>query len=312
MGKARRLIVLALKKRALLSILATTVAIIGSISAVLGIVDVHFGLLGTSALAFVAFILSGTFHFRNLGIPQVAVDDVIGPAEQSTSYILHCPCDIKLATEASELAEECYSGSITIEAATFEQFRVKNPLILSCLTDLQGQFMGYFDVIPLRETFGESLLQGRVTESQITHEDVLSPAEMKACKYVFVSGIAAKQPESYLGRRSASVLVWALLKYLDRYYGRSSALVFALAATEEGDKLLQRFKLQLAPGTLARRDRYRLYSLSLSHDEIIRRLACVPNWEQLCDLPWGGNAGKQRKIGRRRPALPEAKALSLA
>jgi hypothetical protein len=48
MGKARRLITLALRKRPFLPILATSVAIIGSIAAVLGIIDVHFGVLGTT------------------------------------------------------------------------------------------------------------------------------------------------------------------------------------------------------------------------------------------------------------------------
>jgi hypothetical protein len=135
---------------------------------------------------------------------------------------------------------------------------------------------------------------------------------MKSCKYIFISGIAAREPNAYSGRRSASILVWALLRYLDRYYGRSNALVFALAATPEGDELLQRFKLRPAPGAPVRLDRYKLYSILLSQDEIARRVACLPNWEQLCELPWTENRGRQRNVRARRPALPEAKALNLA
>jgi hypothetical protein len=313
MAKARRLITLALRKRLLLPILGTSVAIIGTVSAVFGIVDIHFGVLGTAILATVILALSTFFHFRRLHVPQVAVDDVIAPEGDNYSPMtLQCPCDMKLASEASRLAEDCYSGSITIESSIFEQLRVKNPLILSCLTDQRGHFVGYVDVIPLYEAFAQSLIQGRVTESQVSHEDVLPPQQMKSCRYLFISGIAVRDPETYSGRRSASVLVWTLLKYLDRYYGQSNPLVFALAATPEGNELLQRFKLQPAPGKAVRADRYKLYSITLSQNEITRRFACIPNWDGLCDLPWAEDHGRQKKVRPQRPSLPETKALNLA
>jgi hypothetical protein len=225
---------------------------------------------------------------------------------------LHCPCDMRLSSEASKLADDCYSGSITIESAIFEQLRVKNPFILSCLTDRWGNFVGYFDIIPLYEGLGEALFQGRVAEDKISHEDVIPSQQMNNCKYLFISGIAVREPDTYSGRRSASVLVWALLKYLDRYYGRSTPLVFALAATPEGDELLHRFKLRLAPGAELRADKYKLYSVSLSESEISRRLSCLPNWEQLCELPWTTDRERPRKLRSRRPSLPQAKALNLA
>lgn len=313
MGKARRLITLALRRRLFLPILGTSVAIVGSVSAALGIIDVHFGVLGAAILAVVILALSGIFHFRGLAMPQVAVDDIIAPNEDSYSPLtLHCPCDIKLAYEASRLAEDCYSGTTTIESTIFEQLRVKNPLVLSCLTDRHGHFVGYFDVIPLYEAFAQSLVQGRLTESQISHEDVLPPEQMKSCKYLFISGIAVREPNTYAGRRSANILVWALLRYLERHYGQSNALVFALAATPEGDELLQRFKLRPAPGNAGRTDRYKLYSIKLRQSEIAQRLACLPNWERLCELPWAEDYGRRKKVRPRRPSLPEMKAWNLA
>lgn len=310
MGKARRLMNLALLKRPLLPILGTSVGVVGAVSAVLGILDIHFSLLGTSLLAVIALAGSASFHLFRLAAPQVAVDDVIAPDDDDHAPLaLHCPCDIKLASEASRLADECYSGSITIDANVFEQLRVKNPLILACLTDRRGQFVGYFDIIPLYEPFARSLIQGHVTESKISHEDVVPPQQMKSSKYLFISGIAVRNPNTYSGRRSASILVWALLKYLDRHYGRTNAVVFALAATPEGDELLQRFKLRQSPGGTMRMDRYKLYSIPLSNSEIERRLVCMPNWELLCDLPWPDG---RRRSHSRKPTLPQTKAFNLA
>lgn len=313
MGKARRLISLALRRRILLPILGTSIAILGAVSAFFGIVDIHLGAVGTGLLAILILISSAIFHLRRPVMPQVAVDDVIAPEDDSYSPLdLHCPCDRALALEATKLADDCYSGSITIEASIYEQLRVKNPLILSCLTDRRGRFVGYFDVIPLSEPFAQSLIHGQTTESHISHEDVLSPQQMKSCKYLFLSGIAVHAPDTYAGRRNASILVWALLQYLKQHYRHSDAIVFALAATREGDELLQRFKLRLAPGNTFRADHYKLYSIGISEDEIARRLACMPNWGQLCRLPWTDNRGRSGKAKARRPAPPTVKALNLA
>jgi hypothetical protein len=79
MGKTRRLMALALRKRLILPALGTSIAVIGSISAMLGIVDLHLGLLATAGLAAVVLVLSAAFQFRRLNLPQVAVDDVIAP-----------------------------------------------------------------------------------------------------------------------------------------------------------------------------------------------------------------------------------------
>jgi hypothetical protein len=313
MGKARRLIGLATRQRIFLPILATSIAILGAISALFGIVDIHLGTTGTCLLAALILLSSGVFHLWRLEIPQIAVDDIIAPDDDNHAPLnLHCPCDRGLALEATKLAEDCYSGGITIEPQIYEQLRVKNPLILSCLTDQRGRFVGYFDVIPLDEPFARSLIQGQITELQMSHEDVLTPQQMKSCKYLFIAGIAVHEPDTYAGRRHASILVWALLQYMKRYYRSSNALVFALAATREGDELLQRFKLRPAAGDKFRTDHSKLYTIDISEGGIAQRLACVPNWDQLCNLPWIENRNRQGKARARRAMLPQAKALNLA
>lgn len=313
MGKARQLIALVRRKEFFLRLGGTFVAILGVSSAILGIVDRHFDISTAILLAVLALAVSALLHYRSLISPQVAVDDVIasdvGP--DAPAQIV-CPCDLATAGEAKKLAQHCYAASVTIEPDTFEQMRAKNPYILACLKDYNGRFLAYFDAIPLRPSFAQPFLQGLVTESQITHEDVLSPQELATCKFLFISGLAVEDPNTHAGRRNASMLVWGLLKYLDRFYGSAKPLVFALAATKEGDELLDRFKLILRSAGADRIDGYKLYSLPLTSAEIAKRLACVPDWSKLCMLSWSPDIPMVRGGKRpRRPPLPETKAWNL-
>jgi hypothetical protein len=315
MGKSGRLRTLAQRKEFFLKFAATFAAIIGIASAGFTITGNYIGAAATAILVLVILIISGLVHLNKLIIPQVAVDDILASnVDVDLRTGLHCPCSLELASEAKRLARSCFVGSVSIEPDTYEQLRVKNPNILACLTDHDGIFLGYFDVIPLKETFARSFLQGLVTEMQITHEHVLSPDEIKSCKYLFISGLAVENPNVHVGRRSASILVWALLKYLDRYYVSVKPMVFAVAAKNAGEELLQRFKLTLRSKGRERLDKYDLYSIMLTHEQIAKRLACLPDWSKLCTLDW---SRKSRVVGTRRtkrphrPAPPKTRAWAL-
>jgi hypothetical protein len=135
---------------------------------------------------------------------------------------------------------------------------------------------------------------------------------MQTCKFLFISGLAVQHPNTHVGRRNASMLVWGLLKYLEHFYGSAKPLIFALAATKEGNEMLLRFKLQLRSSGTDRVDGYRLYALPLTRVEVTKRLACVPDWSNLCTLGWlpQVSIAKGRKRSRR-PPLPKTKPWSL-
>jgi hypothetical protein len=261
----------------------------------------------------VALAVTVLLHFRKLVAPQVAVDDVLSTSNlEALMTRLHCPCTLSLSNEAKSLARHCYAASVTIGPDLYEQLRVKNPYILACLTDRRGKFLGYFDAIPISDAFGETFLRGSVTEAQITHEDVLAPGEMRHCKYLFIAGLAVYNPHTHAGRRNANILVWALLKYLAHFYGSVQPLSFAVAATKEGDHLLQRFGIDLRAEATQRADGYRLYSMVLTRREIDKRLAFLPDWQLLCVLDWADKPPGRQRGAQRRPSLPATKAWKIA
>ena len=226
---------------------------------------------------------------------------------------LRCPSDLNLTRESVKLARYEF-GRNTISLSNYEPLRAKNPYILVCLLGGDGDFLGYFDVFPVKTTFAELFLQGRVSEKDLTHEDILTPQEMRQCKYVYIAGLAVCDSERQSGQVNAAILIWGLLKYLDHFYGTSKPYVFASAATGDGDNLLQSFNIPLICGSDTRADGQKMYGLYLSRDVIAERIACVPDYSLLCSIDW--TPVKTQKPDRlpvpRRPGLPQKKRRSLS
>jgi hypothetical protein len=308
MGKVRRLVALIQQREFLFALAATFAAILGVVSAILSIIGTQFQIGIALSIIVVTLAVAVLLHYRRLVAPQVAVDDVLSSENLDALLThLHCPCDLVLSNEAKNLARYCYAASVTIGPDLYEQLRVKNPYILACLTDLRGKFLGYFDAIPIRDGFAEAFLRGSLTESQITHEDVLPPAMTRDCKYLFIAGLAVHNPNTHAGRRNANILVWALLKYLAHFYGSTQPLSFAVAATKEGGHLLQRFGIRLQAEGTQRADGYQLYSMVLTREEVNKRLAYLPDWQLLCRLDWTQKAAVKLRASQRRPGPPACK-----
>ena len=306
MGKVRRLIALVKESEIVFGVAATFAAILGVTSAILSITGMQFHI--GIALLLIAVALAATilFHFRGLVSPQVAVDDVLSSDNLDTLLThLHCPCDLGLSTEAKNLARDCYATKSTIGPDLYEQLRVKSPFILACLTDRRGKFLGYFDAIPIRESFAGTFLGGRVTETQITHEDVLPPEEMHKCKYLFISGLAVHNPNTHAGRRNANILVWALLKYLAHFVWIGKTFGLCGGGHERRRSPPAPFQNKLTGRSDEQGYGYRLYSLVMTREEIAKRLAYLPDWQLLCLLDWvkAPKSGKQHSA-QRRPSLP--------
>jgi hypothetical protein len=189
----------------------------------------------------------------------------------------------------------------------------ENPNILVALTGAKGEFLGYFDVIPLKCSFAEFFLAGRVSEKDITKDDVVKPDEVDKCKHLYISGLAVENWETYHGQTNANILVWGLLKYLDHFYSRQNCFAFAVAVTKDGDELLRSFHFDLLSEGSCRRDKCPIYGLTLTRSAILERLACVLDFSLLCVVDWSTKKDENRtSTTPRRPALPHKRRRSLS
>jgi hypothetical protein len=308
MGKISRIIRSFRRKDFLVSFWATFLTVLAFPSAALTILGAHWSALSTAGLIAFALAFSAVIHRQRLAkTPLPAQPEILWGGKT----LLRCPGDSRLADEAKLLAQESYPSDRSITPERFEQLRVKNPEILACLTTVQGELLGYFDAIPLREQFAHLFLRGLVTEMQITHEDILTKQETDLCKYLFISGLAVQNPESQVGRQSASILVWGIMKYVQHFYGSAKPLIFALASSRPGHDLLRKFRFDVGREAATRIDQYTLYQLPLSREAINMRLACIPDWSPLCSLDWSPQF-PERPLGRRhRVSLPRHRTYDL-
>jgi hypothetical protein len=303
MGTLRRLGTAIWRKGFRLRFWVVFAGILGFTSTALSLVDKHLSWAQAVALALFSFAVALIASRKQILEAQLSVDDVL-PEDigHAVGTRVECPCSRGVVQNASRLAQDCYGTHFTISATTYDAIWLKNPEILAALVNEEGSLLGYFDVIPLKDAFAQLFIEGRVTEDQLRHDDVCAMSEREHCKYLFIAGLAVWSPESFSGRRNASMLVWALLRYLEHYYGSIQPLAFAVAATKEGYDILRRFKLKLTTEGANRPDKFRVYSVCLSDYEITRRLACLPDWRGLCVLPWNDNFIPIRPT---RPVLPQ-------
>jgi hypothetical protein len=291
-------------KRFLIAFLGTLAAALALPSAVLTLFGGHFSLRSTCIFILGAAALSFAVNKRLLKRAHLPLESIFPEARtKSVCKAIKCPCDGALIGAVAQLARECY-GKDTISRQAYEPLRVKNRYVLACLTSLDGKFLGYFDVIPLSSNFAEMFLNGKLRESDITHEDVVGEEAMASCEYVYLSGIAACNPKTQAGKRNSGILIWAMLKYLDHFYRFSKPLAFATAVTKDGERLLLDFGFSLASEATARRDKHAMYAMRLSHEDIAKSLACIPDLTHLCALDWAPSPQLYSPQGRRPPRLP--------
>lgn len=297
MGKTGRIVRAALRKEFLISFVSTFLLYLGIPATLISLIGGHFSVRITSGLAVLAMIITTFTHRKKL---RYRWD--LGLSDKK---ILRCPCDYNLTTRVADLARYEF-GRDTIPLTSYEPLRAKNRNILICLLGINGEFLGYFDVIPMKKSFAELFLQGKVSEKDLTHEQICSDRQMRRSKYVYLSGMAACESESIQGQLNGAILIWGLVKYLEHFYGNSEPYLFASAVSPNGEHLLKRFKLPLISEHKNRTDRHAMYGLCLSRQRIAEALATVPDYTLLCSLDWEHRTrAKYGTPAPRRPILPE-------
>lgn len=186
-----------------------------------------------------------------------------------------------------DLASESYGDVPTMPQDRYEQFLMVNSKILCGLFDSSHDVHGYFDVFPLRPVFGGAMMEGLASEHDLRREHLVPEDEVESVEFLYLGGIAVREPTTGLGGRRASFLVWGLMKYLEAHYGfQRGRKLLASAATPEGEQLLERFQFQLVRPAKLTRDGVPLYALALNSGAIQIALANLPDWSHCCRLAW--------------------------
>lgn len=200
---------------------------------------------------------------------------------------IECTSERAALLQVHRLTEEVYPGVEPLPTDRYEQWLLLNPDIFVCLFDSSRSVLAYFDVFPLRPEFMRLLIDGRVGEQDIRHEDILTPSAAKWTTDLYLGGVAVSDWHRHEGRKCAAILVWGMLKYIDHFYPSAvSRTLYAHAVTKEGEGLLQKFRFQRVADPDGRKEPFPLYAGIISEElrELVK--ANVPDYSGVVRVGW--------------------------
>jgi len=179
--------------------------------------------------------------------------------------ILEVPAPYKMLVLANKHARSIY-GRDSIPLEKVEKWWLRNPFVEAVLYKETGEYLGYFDVLPLTAE-GEKLIEsGKIKEREISPECILSPLKTKNANTVYLSGVAVKDAGTENGKMRAAKLLYSLACYLEYYYKTDGLRVLALAATPVGERLLKEIGAKIVSPKDVRKDKHDLYEIVLTSE----------------------------------------------
>jgi len=198
---------------------------------------------------------------RQLVLPLIVCDALSREAKYTCR-----PCSEANLREANEIVRPIF-GRDNIDLGVLGQWRLKNPKGFMEIVNDDNLLVGCFVVIGLEPSFMSQFKDGTVSESLILGRHVLSMAETKHLKDIYISGIMVRDSGSYLGAKRAYVLIWCMLKYLKHHYRfTSDRTLFAVALTQESENLLKSLNFKIHSHGINRVDKHDLYAIEYTKD----------------------------------------------
>jgi len=246
-------------------------------------------------------LLGAGYAFReNRPTPLPPIDELVPEPSSSTGRLIaRCSTTREVVLQVNSLAKRVYPGVRPLPPDRYEQWLMINDNILLALLNANSEVIGYFDIFPLQPEFFNFFMSGAFGEHDIRREHILAPDQARFAKRLYLGGIAVADPLSARGKRHASILVWSLLKYLQKFYcAPCDRELYAEAVTVQGERLLKRFNFRLVSSARGRKDSYPLYAAELSEELINHALSEIPDWSRMCSLGWESELPKQLKRRR--------------
>ena len=140
------------------------------------------------------------------------------------------------ASEANKWAHRTF-GNLTISYLDYKHWRARNPKIFVAMVGPEQRLYGYFDVFPLTQHIGQAILGGEKAEADITCNDILPPAQMRECRYVYIASVECCVTNEVAEYRLVTCLASRLFKL---YPPQKARIYLAFDASADGRRLLKR------------------------------------------------------------------------
>lgn len=196
-------------------------------------------------------------------------------------------CVVKRVT-AAELQHACemtriYYGQEYVDFDVAGKWLKKNHEAFAQIVNDAGDMCSCFGFISMTDSCFDEFIKGRIKDGEFDEEDIMPSEDTKRSSRLYLSGVIVDKAGTFLGRKRADMMSWAMLEYYKRYFGRRKIrTLYSLAVSREGEDLLKAFGFELVGERSKRRDECNLYSIRTDAAHWNEMVKKVPNWSHCC------------------------------
>ena len=193
-------------------------------------------------------------------------------------------CSSNNLREACELTKPFY-GHEYVDCSIAEDWRRKNPKSFVQITNSQDILCACFGILALSDSFMEQFIAGRRADTQLLSDSICSFDDSIKCTRLYVSGVVVRDSSTYIGSKRARVMVWSMLRYLQKIYGlKRKRELYAIGVTKESEKLMKHLDFQLVQEGRHRVDKCNLYQYDLSKESWSRLVALIGDFSPMTTI----------------------------
>jgi hypothetical protein len=261
----------------------TLFAVWGTVFTLLQASGYTFKLRYIVAVLLISIIVSGAYGIKKARVEHLP-DSVIIADDRDNGYVLAYETK-PICSHFNRETVKYFRHADCVDDVVVEGWRLRNKQAFIYLRNGRGEPCAALCVFSLRPSFMEQFIKGRVAEPDVEPEDVLSLADSKKSRTLYLAAIIVKDPNTSLGHRRACVMVWAVIQYLKRVFGtRKARTIYAVPVNKSSENLLKGLGFRLCSFAATRKDRHDLYCFEMTAATIAASLKRVGDYSNCCSI----------------------------
>ncbi len=231
----------------------------------------------------ILIVLIGIFVAYLRGRQKLLPHTIIDELSKENSYSVAF-CSNNGLREADEMTKP-YFGRGFIPFDQIEQWRLSNEKGFVQINNAEGVLCACFVILGLEHSFFDQFTAGRLTEHDIDSTVILPFDIMKKEERIYVSGVVVRDPHSFMGRKRAIIMLWAMLQYIRKVFGlRKCRTFYAVGLTKESEQLLKAIGFTICGNKENRKDDSNLYRIDLDKKKWEELVARIGDYSKMVSL----------------------------
>jgi hypothetical protein len=159
-----------------------------------------------------------------------------------------------------------YPESDAVPEQTLREWFSVNPSGFSIVRDPHRKAIGHLDILPLRPATLDAFRKGDLVEREIAGDALYSPAERASITALYVESIILQSDKAISKGLAMLGVLDNLGSILERVAdAKTVELIYAIAATAAGEKLLRKLSFEQESVAEQRRDSHKLFVARVSN-----------------------------------------------